>query len=427
VDLETELRRKTYEVQLLKEVGDVISSTLDLNEILMLVANKARELINAELLVIPIIDKNTGQYYYAAASGKGVNDVIGVKFSLKIGMCGWVLRNEKPLLFDGEKQQWNVDKKTFWEEGIESALLVPLIGRKGIIGGLSGVAKQDGSQYNQRDLDLLTLFANQVSVAIENAQLFEDLVIAKKEAEKASRLKSEFLANMSHELRTPLNSVLLLSQILSGNKGENLTKIQVKDAQIIHSCGEDLLDLINDILDMAKIESGQIDIYCEDFSIADLLRSVTNMFSSIACEKGLDLVVDIHKKLPKMIKSDKRKVKQILKNLLSNALKFTHQGDVQVKVEIASADLLKNVNFDREMLALSVIDTGIGIKENDIDFIFEPFCQIDSSASRKYAGTGLGLALSRELSRYLGGDVVIQKNKHKGCHFTLFLPLTPSS
>jgi HAMP domain-containing protein/signal transduction histidine kinase/CheY-like chemotaxis protein len=240
-----------------------------------------------------------------------------------------------------------------------------------------------------------------------------------------SKYKSEFLANMSHELRTPLNSLLILSDQLSKNPEGNLMPKQKEFAKTIHSAGNDLLMLINDILDLSKIESGTVAVDVSELRMDDLHSYVERTFRHVAEQKNVDFDIRLVPGLPKSMFTDAKRLQQIVKNLLSNAFKFTHQGQVTLTVEaVRSGWNLENEELNRapSVLAVSVEDTGIGIPPDKQQIIFEAFQQADGSTSRKYGGTGLGLAISRELSRLLGGEIRLASAPGRGSKFTLYLP-----
>ncbi len=235
-----------------------------------------------------------------------------------------------------------------------------------------------------------------------------------RELEQASRYKSDFLANMSHELRTPLNSLLILSKLLSDNPAGNLTGDQVKYAQTIQASGNDLLTLINDILDLSKIEAGQVEVRPERVPVGQLTRDLDQLFQPIALQRQLAFEIAVEGNCPAELDVDRQRLDQILKNLISNALKFTEAGSVRLEIARAA----------NQHVAFSVTDTGIGIAEEQQREIFEAFRQADGTISRKYGGTGLGLSISRELARLLGGTIALRSKSGEGSTFTLTIPIS---
>lgn len=241
---------------------------------------------------------------------------------------------------------------------------------------------------------------------------------------EASRYKSEFLANMSHELRTPLNSLLVLSELLFENDEGNLTDRQIEFAKTIHACGSELLALINDILDLAKIESGKMVVDIKQIDLEDLKQDLERNFCELAKFRKLDFRIVTNEKVVGSIRTDERRLKQVLKNLLSNALKFTETGNVTLLIDQASTSFDRNdaSGTEESIISFVVSDTGIGIAKDKQRMIFEPFEQVDGSTSRKYGGTGLGLAISREIATLLGGTLAVESDVGKGSKFTLNLP-----
>lgn len=241
-----------------------------------------------------------------------------------------------------------------------------------------------------------------------------NLEIVKKadELEQSTRYKSEFMANMSHELRTPLNSILLLSRYLFENSDQNLTEDQMESAKVIFNSGNGLLDLIDELLDLSKIEAGKMEIEYSSISLPDLLQSIKSLFQPVAKEKNIDLRVE--HQVEYNLESDKMKLEQILKNLLSNALKFTSEGYVALTVA---------PDENGTYLKFAVEDSGVGIANDKLDVVFEAFTQADGSTKRKYGGTGLGLSISRQLARLLGGEITVTSQPGKGSIFTLLIPV----
>jgi HAMP domain-containing protein/signal transduction histidine kinase/CheY-like chemotaxis protein len=240
-----------------------------------------------------------------------------------------------------------------------------------------------------------------------------------------SKYKSEFLANMSHELRTPLNSLLILAKVLSDDAETNLTEKQLEFARTIYSSGSDLLKLINEVLDLSKVEAGKMPIDPLEISIADVTEFVRRSFRPLADEKGLDFTIESGASVPEEIRTDPQRLEQILKNLLANAFKFTELGGVKFRIDMAAPDTVfesDSLRSASEVIAMSVIDSGIGIPRNKQKLIFEAFQQADGSTSRKYGGTGLGLSISREIARALGGEIQVESTPGEGSKFVLYMP-----
>ncbi|NUK50378.1 AAA family ATPase [Streptomyces lunaelactis] len=273
-----------------------------------------------------------------------------------------------------------------------------------------------------------------------NVEIEEARQVLEERAEQLAismRYKSVFLANMSHELRTPLHSLLFLSKLLAGNGEGNLTPKQVEFAETIHGAGSDLLWLINDILDLSRVEAGKMEITLGQVSIAEVVKYALRTFQPLASEKGLDFSVHALPSAPSSIWTDQQRLLQVLRNLLANAVKFTHEGQVVVTIEQASVEvpapireqLLEAGSLQRpsdDLLAFSISDTGIGIEKDKMGIIFQAFKQGDLTLSKKYGGTGLGLTLAREVARLLGGEIYAESEHGRGSHFTLYLPLRPN-
>ncbi|MEU2055871.1 HAMP domain-containing protein [Streptomyces bungoensis] len=277
-------------------------------------------------------------------------------------------------------------------------------------------------------------------IEVKNTEIEEARQVLEERAEQLAvsmRYKSEFLANMSHELRTPLNSLLILAKLLADNAEGNLSPKQVEFAETIHGAGSDLLQLINDILDLSKVEAGKMDVSPTRIALVQLVDYVEATFRPLTAEKGLDLSVRVSPELPATLHTDEQRLLQVLRNLLSNAVKFTDSGSVELVIRPAGADvpvgireqLLETGSLadpDAPLIAFSVTDTGIGIAASKMRVIFEAFKQADGTTSRKYGGTGLGLSISREIAQLLGGEIHAQSEPGRGSTFTLYLPLHPS-
>ena len=266
------------------------------------------------------------------------------------------------------------------------------------------LAERTDALASQRDaLDLKNTELNEAQVELQ--QRAEEL-------QRSSKYKSEFLANMSHELRTPLNSTLILAKLLAENPQENLSDEQVKFAESIYSAGNDLLNLINDILDIAKVEAGKLDVRAETTQVARLADGLRGMFEPLAADKGLGFSVEVEPDVPATLYTDRQRLEQILKNMLSNALKFTEQGQVSLTI----------MQQPGSGIVFHVQDSGIGIAADQQETIFEAFHQADGTTNRRYGGTGLGLSISRDLARLLGGQIHVQSAPGKGSVFSLILP-----
>jgi CheY-like chemotaxis protein/HAMP domain-containing protein/GAF domain-containing protein len=243
----------------------------------------------------------------------------------------------------------------------------------------------------------------------------------------SSRYKSEFLANMSHELRTPLNSLLILAKLLGENSDANLNKKQIEFANTIYGAGSDLLVLINDILDLSKVEAGRMDVNVSDVKLSDLRDFVERSFRPVAEDKTLDFEIEVHgANVPPAIETDEQRLQQVIKNLLSNAFKFTESGGVKLRIGVAEGHQFASEALSRAeaVLEFTVEDTGVGIAHDKLRLIFEAFQQADGTTSRRYGGTGLGLSISREIARLLGGEIHVESEVGRGSTFTLFLPAT---
>lgn len=262
-------------------------------------------------------------------------------------------------------------------------------------------------------------YAEQKTMELERMK--EKLEEHAQQLQLSSRYKSEFLANMSHELRTPLNSMLILSQMLSENRKGRLSADEQEYARVIHSAGNDLLNLINDILDLSKVESGKVELLIGEINLESMADTVERSFIQLARSKGIEFIVRRESNLPAVLGTDEQRLHQIINNLLSNAFKFTEVGSVTLSIRSIGTRKIGEVHHDR-VIAFSVADTGIGVPADKQELIFEAFQQADGATSRKYGGTGLGLSICRQFAQIMGGTIELQSVEGQGSTFTLYLP-----
>ncbi|MFQ5770987.1 MAG: response regulator, partial [bacterium] len=334
------------------------------------------------------------------------------------GIIGTVVSTGKPLLtsrpFSEEIHEFAQTPFCYVQQNfsISSLMLLPLRVRDHIIGAMVFLFGQSKRKYKDEELKLAQELANRAALAIENARLFREAGQKAKELEKANKLKTEFLANVSHELRTPLNAIITLSDILIRGIPGNVNAEQLKQLQIIQRSGRNLLNLINDILDLSKIESGRVEPIYSMIPIRAVVEETVEHIRPLCRGKGLSLEYEYTNEVPEFIYSDQDKLTKALMNILSNAVKFTPKGKINVLMSLA----------DKSNLKIEVSDTGIGIPQDRFEEIFKEFRQIDSSDSRAYGGTGLGLAITRNVLEIIGGTVSVESQLGKGSTFTIVVP-----
>jgi signal transduction histidine kinase len=299
-------------------------------------------------------------------------------------------------------------------EEIRAALIVPLKVENKLTGVLLVGEKLSGEIFDNQELEVLAVLANQVAISLENARLYEELSASNAQLMQASRLKSQFLASMSHELRTPLNSIIGFSKVLLNRLDGDLTERQEVYIRSVHNSGTHLLQLINGILDFSRIEAGKVEMVSEDLDLHALIDECIESSTPLARGKQLKVEKSVPLELPRLA-ADRTKVKQILLNLLSNAIKFTSQGRVLV-----------GVTAEPGAVRISVADTGIGIRQEDLTRLFEPFQQLDNPITRGAGGTGLGLAISKRFVELHGGRIWAESRENHGSTFHFTLPLNPN-
>ena len=440
----------------LARIGGLLQGQRDLGEVCQMIMNEVSPLVNAQVgaLFLASEDEDAqwqlrGRYAMADSApatfraGEGlvgqagstghvvlVRDVPAGYLPIRSGVGSAIPASVVvlPVLFEGE----SLGVIEFGSVSAFSELHLTFLER---LVGTIGVAIRT-IQVNRRTEELLTqsqrLASELQNQSAELQRTNVEIEAARRGVEEkaqqlalASQYKSEFLANMSHELRTPLNSLLVLSRLLADNPDQNLSPKQIEFATTIHSAGSDLLTLIDDILDLSKIEAGRVDVEPDSVDLDEVRNYVEQAFRPQTEDRDLELHVELANDVPRTIVTDGHRLQQILRNLLSNAVKFTHTGSVSLRIELARQGTnygVPSLDSANKVIAFAVQDTGIGIADEKFAMIFEAFQQADGTTSRKYGGTGLGLSISKELARMLGGAISVSSELGAGSTFTLFLP-----
>ena len=441
---------------LLEEQNKIKSALAELGQILRGEDN-IENLGNQSLFfLISSLNAQVGAFYVANGNKLIRNSSYSYDSNLKApnhfligeGLVGQVAQQEKPIIIRDVPKNYLSIRSSLGDLFPNQLLIQPVLFEGKVLAVI-----EIGTMYHFTDEDVkyIALAAESIGISLQSAQsrsqltsLLEktkdqaetlmqqqlelrkkqmELVLKAKDLEKASRYKSEFLANMSHELRTPLNSLLILSNSLSKNEPGNLLDDQVNALKIIHSGGKELLELINDILDLSKVEAGKLSVFESETNLEEILKKIQGSFAPVAASKGIDLIVTLDERLPPFLFTDGKRLSQILRNLLSNGIKFTATGFVKLNVRYVK-DLVAGVNLkETELVAFEVVDSGIGVPPDKQEIIFNAFQQADGSTSRRYGGTGLGLSISKELSRLLHGNIIMQSMVDRGSIFTLYIPL----
>ena len=418
-ELETrtaELSRSVDQLTALGEVGRAVSSTLDLETVLTTIVSRAVEISGLDGGVVFEYDEDGEVFVQRAQAGTG-GPLAAARRATRIrkseGVVGRTAVALEPVAesdITGPGAYIGPNRENLIESGVRAILAVPMV-REGQLIGCLGVTRDQPGDFPAQTIDLLRTFATQSALAIQNARLFREIEDKSRQLEAASRHKSEFLANMSHELRTPLNAIIGFSEVLSARMFGGLNEKQDEYLRDIHESGQHLLSLINDILDLSKIEAGRMELDPTVFDLPTAIDHALTFVRERAARRGIALHRAVDQRLGQ-IRGDERKIKQVLLNLLSNALKFTSEGG-RIDVGAGVAD---------GMAQVWVTDTGIGIAPENQDAVFEEFRQV-GTAAKKVEGTGLGLTLSRKFVQLHGGRIWVESKPGAGSTFRFTLPL----
>jgi GAF domain-containing protein/CheY-like chemotaxis protein len=414
-----ELTRSVRELRALSEVGQALSSSLDLDTVLNTIVARANQLAGTDGCSVYEYDEGTEEFHFRATDNLD-EEVVAVARRTPVrrgeGNVGRIAVTREPVQIADIGQEGAYRghlRDALLRTGNRALLAVPLLSEGHIIGGLTVNRKTPG-EFAPEVVDLLKTFASQSALAIQNARLFREIGDKSRQLEEADRHKSEFLANMSHELRTPLNAIIGYSEMLQEDAADLGAEQLTDDLKKINAAGKHLLELINAVLDLSKIEAGKMELYLESFEVAGLVRDIAAVIQPLAAKNANRLEVRCPDAIGPM-RADLTKVRQALFNLLSNACKFTDRGTIALAVA-------RETSGGQDSMVFRVSDTGIGMTPEQLARLFEAFSQADAATTRKYGGTGLGLALSRRLCRMMGGDVTVESEAGRGSTFTIRLP-----
>jgi signal transduction histidine kinase len=408
-----ELAQSVGELRALGEVSRAVNSTLDMEEVLDTIVTKAVQLSGTDAGAIYAHAEDQDEFLLRSTYGMSEELIESIRqHPIDFGdtVARATAQREPVQIADLQKEMTSPVQEIILQAGYRALLVLPLVGAEGVVGALVVRRKAPGG-FPMQTTDLLQTFAAQSVLAIQNARLFSEIGEKSHQLEVASQHKSQFLANMSHELRTPLNAILGYTELMLDQiYGEMPEK--VKDVlERVQSNGKHLLGLINDVLDLSKIEAGQLVLTLTDYSIKDVVQSVFSAVESLANNKNLSFKVEVPANLPAG-RGDERRVTQVLLNLVGNAIKFTDAGEVRITAGASNG-----------AFTVSVCDTGPGIDPADQAKIFEEFQQADLSATKKKAGTGLGLAIARRIIEMHGGKLWVESATGRGSTFSFTIPI----
>ncbi len=414
-DRTRELSQSLEQQTATSEVLKVISrSAFDLQTVLGTLLENATKLCGADQGYIHRLDGDTYSLavtYGATAEFKQFLEQNPVRADNRHSLLGRVVAERRtvhiPDVLADPEYKWTAAQRA---GGFRTLLGVPLL-REGVPIGVIVIWRKTVEPFTDKQIDLVTTFADQAVIAIENVRLFREIQDKNDQLENANRHKSQFLANVSHELRTPLNSIIGFTRLVLRKTEGQIEKLQKENLQKVLISSEHLLNLINGLLDLAKIEAGRMEVYAETFNLNDVIRLATSTVEPLLKNGRVRLVAEVAPDIPPL-KTDRDKLKQVVLNLLSNSVKFTEHGEIKVSASRTDGTLI-----------LMIADTGIGMKKEVLDYIFDEFRQADMSSTRRYGGTGLGLAIVKKFVNLMGGDIEVESEVGKGSVFTVTLPI----
>jgi signal transduction histidine kinase/DNA-binding response OmpR family regulator len=411
-----ELAQSVKELRALGEVSQAVNSTIDLQTVLSTIIAKAVELSGTEAGTIFVFDQTSQEFQVQANHGMDEELIAAIKDRhIRLGetMVSQAALQRKPMqLADAKQDTASLVLDVVQRAGFRALLTIPLLAADRIVGALV-VRRKEPGEFPQSTINLLETFAAQSVLAIQNARLFHEIEEKSRELEQASEHKSRFLASMSHELRTPLNAIIGLTEMMVANPVRFGTDKALEPLNRVHRAGTHLLGLINQVLDLSKIEAGKLELSPESVNVVPLIDEVVGTARQLAEQNQNRLVVEADGSLGALT-VDPMRLRQILLNLLSNACKFTKGGEVALRV--------RKIVDGRSWIEFAVADTGIGMTAQQQAKLFEEFSQADALTARQFGGTGLGLAITRKLARMMGGDVTVASEPGKGSVFTVRLP-----
>jgi signal transduction histidine kinase/CheY-like chemotaxis protein len=411
-----ELARSVEELRALGEVSQTVNSTLDLETVLSAIVTKATQLSGTETGTMYVFNESNHEYELCASYGMTESLIESIKdqhAGISEALARAIERRQPMQTPDLREELPSEARDVILRAGYLARLVVPLLAADQIVGALVVRRKAPG-QFPKNTIELLQTFAVQSVLAIQNARLFSELEEKSRQLETANQHKSQFLASMSHELRTPLNAIIGLTDVLVSNPARFGTDKALDPLRRVHRAGTHLPGLINQVLDLSKIEAGKLDLLLENVSILPLVEEVIGTARPLAEQNKNSLAVECPRDLPP-IEADAMRLRQIILNLLSNACKFTKSGNIKLQVRRA-------LHEGQHFVEIAVIDTGIGMTAAQMSCLFEEFSQADASIERQYGGTGLGLAITRRLCQMMGGDVTVTSEPGKGSTFIVRLP-----